>query len=64
LAINIVTTGFSFEVMDAVDDDELRRGYAREAVGWVAERGRAGPIRSRWTWPPVRALEDSERWPA
>jgi predicted RNA methylase len=32
-------TGFSFEVVDALDYDELRPEYAPEAVAWVAERG-------------------------
>jgi SAM-dependent methyltransferase len=32
-------TGFSFEVVDAFDYDELRPEYAPEAVAWVAERG-------------------------
>jgi SAM-dependent methyltransferase len=31
-------TGFSFEVVDALDYDELRPEYAPEAVAWVAER--------------------------
>ena len=31
-------TGFSFEVVDALDYDELRPDYAPEAVAWVAER--------------------------
>jgi len=35
-----VGTGFSFEVVDATAYDDLRPGYAREAVGWVVERGR------------------------
>ena len=30
---------FSFEVVNGVDYDELRPGYAPEAVAWVAERG-------------------------
>jgi SAM-dependent methyltransferase len=30
---------FSFEVVDAVDYDELRPGYARQAVSWLVERG-------------------------
>lgn len=30
---------FSFEVVDALDYDELRPSYAPEAVEWVAERG-------------------------
>ena len=39
----MVTSGFSFEVVDAADYDDLRPGYAPEAVGWVAERGGLGP---------------------
>jgi SAM-dependent methyltransferase len=35
---------FSFEVVDAVDYDELRPSYAPEAVAWVAERS---SLRSR-----------------
>lgn len=34
--------GFSFEVIDAVHYDELRPGYAPEAIAWVAERGGIG----------------------
>jgi SAM-dependent methyltransferase len=34
-----VGTGFSFEVVDATAYDDLRPGYARKAVAWVAERG-------------------------
>lgn len=30
---------FSFEVVDALDYEELRPGYAAEAVTWVAQRG-------------------------
>ena len=30
---------FSFEAVDAADYEELRPGYAPEAVAWVAERG-------------------------
>lgn len=30
---------FSFEAVDARDYDELRPGYAAEAIAWVAERG-------------------------
>jgi len=33
-----VTERFSFEVVDALDYDELRSEYAPEAVSWVAER--------------------------
>lgn len=32
-------TGFSFEVVNALDYDELRPSYAPEAVAWVAEGG-------------------------
>lgn len=35
----VVASGFSFEVVNAFDYDELRPSYAREAVAWVAERG-------------------------
>jgi SAM-dependent methyltransferase len=38
-----VTEGFSFEIVDAVDYDELRPGYAPEAVAWVLERGGLRP---------------------
>jgi SAM-dependent methyltransferase len=34
---------FSFEVVNALDYDELRPGYAPDAVAWVAERGRLAP---------------------
>lgn len=34
-----MSSRFSFEVVDAADYDELRPGYAPEAVTWVAERG-------------------------
>jgi SAM-dependent methyltransferase len=34
---------FSFEVVDALDYDELRPEYAPEAVAWVAERCGLGP---------------------
>ena len=34
---------FSFEVVDALDYDELRPEYAPEAVAWVAERCGIGP---------------------
>jgi SAM-dependent methyltransferase len=37
-----VPSGFSFEVVDATDYDELRPRYAPEAVAWVAERGSLG----------------------
>ncbi|HJR98727.1 MAG TPA: class I SAM-dependent methyltransferase [Actinomycetota bacterium] len=36
-------TGFSFEVVDALDYDELRPEYAPDAVAWVAERCGLGP---------------------
>jgi SAM-dependent methyltransferase len=35
--------GFSFELVNATDYDELRPTYAPEAIGWVAERARLGP---------------------
>ncbi|MGH2641380.1 MAG: class I SAM-dependent methyltransferase [Actinomycetota bacterium] len=35
-------TGFSFEVVDASDYDELRPEYAPDAVAWVAERAGLG----------------------
>jgi SAM-dependent methyltransferase len=35
-------TGFSFEVVDATDYDELRPRYGPEAVAWVAERASLG----------------------
>jgi SAM-dependent methyltransferase len=34
---------FSFEVVNALDYDELRSDYAPDAVAWVAERGRLAP---------------------
>jgi SAM-dependent methyltransferase len=34
-----VGTGFSFEAVDAAAYDDLRPGYAREAVAWVVECG-------------------------
>jgi SAM-dependent methyltransferase len=34
---------FSFELVNALDYDELRPGYAPDAVAWVAERGRLAP---------------------
>jgi SAM-dependent methyltransferase len=37
-----VASGFSFEVVDAFDYDELRPSYAPEAAAWVAERGSLG----------------------
>jgi SAM-dependent methyltransferase len=37
-----VTSGFSFEVVDAIDYDELRPRYAPEAVALIAERGSLG----------------------
>jgi SAM-dependent methyltransferase len=36
-------TGFSFEVVDATDYDELRPEYSPEAVAWVAQRFGIGP---------------------
>jgi SAM-dependent methyltransferase len=41
-----VGSGFSFEVVNASDYDELRPSYAPDAVAWVAERGslRGGSI--------------------
>lgn len=36
-------TRFDFEVVDALDYDELRPEYAPEAVAWVAERAGLGP---------------------
>jgi SAM-dependent methyltransferase len=38
-----VSERFSFEVVDALDYDELRPEYAPEAVAWVAERCGIGP---------------------
>jgi SAM-dependent methyltransferase len=38
-----VSVPFSFEVVDALDYDELRPEYAPEAVEWVAERCGIGP---------------------
>jgi SAM-dependent methyltransferase len=38
-----VTKRFSFEVVDAVDYEELRPGYAPEAVSWVLELGGLEP---------------------
>jgi SAM-dependent methyltransferase len=37
-----VPSGSDFEVVDAIAYDELRPGYAHEAVDWVVERGRLG----------------------
>lgn len=34
---------FSFEVISALDYDELRPSYAPEAIAWVAERGNLRP---------------------
>jgi SAM-dependent methyltransferase len=34
-----MASGFSFEVVNAFDYDELRPSYAHDAVAWVAERG-------------------------
>jgi SAM-dependent methyltransferase len=36
-------TGFNFEVIDALDYDELRPEYSPEAVTWVAGRAGLGP---------------------
>jgi SAM-dependent methyltransferase len=38
-----VSERFNFEVVDALDYDELRPEYAPEAVAWVAERCGIGP---------------------
>jgi SAM-dependent methyltransferase len=38
-----MSSGFSFEVVDALHYDELRPEYAPEAVAWVAERCGIGP---------------------
>jgi len=38
-----VSERFSFEVVDALDYEELRPEYAPEAVAWVAERCGIGP---------------------
>jgi SAM-dependent methyltransferase len=38
-----VSERFSFEVVDALDYDELRPEYAPDAVAWVAERCGLGP---------------------
>ena len=35
--------GFSFEAVDALDYEELRPGYAPEAVRWVVERAGVDP---------------------
>jgi SAM-dependent methyltransferase len=37
-----MTDRFSFEVVDAADYDELRPGYAREAVAWVVQEAGLG----------------------
>jgi len=37
-----MSSGFSFEVVDALHYDELRPEYAPEAVAWVAERCELG----------------------
>lgn len=34
---------FNFEVVNALDYEDLRPGYAQEAVAWVAEMGGLGP---------------------
>jgi SAM-dependent methyltransferase len=41
-----MSSRFNFEVVNALDYDELRPSYAPEAVAWVAERGslRAGSV--------------------
>lgn len=41
-----MSSRFSFEVVNALDYDELRPSYAPEAVAWVAERGslRSGSV--------------------
>ena len=36
-------SGFSFEVVDARDYDDLRPGYAPDALRWVVERGGVPP---------------------
>jgi len=38
-----VAERFSFEAVDALDYEELRPGYAAEAIRWVTERGGIGP---------------------
>jgi SAM-dependent methyltransferase len=38
-----VGSGFSFDVVNAFDYDELRPSYAPEAVAWVADRGSLRP---------------------
>jgi SAM-dependent methyltransferase len=35
----VMSAHFNFEVVNALDYDELRPGYASRAVAWVAERG-------------------------
>ena len=42
----MMSSRFSFEVVNALDYDELRPSYAPEAVAWVAERGslRSGSV--------------------
>jgi SAM-dependent methyltransferase len=41
--LRTVPTGFSFEVVDANDYDELRPGYADEGVRWVVRSGGLAP---------------------
>jgi len=38
-----MSSRFSFEVISALDYDELRPSYAPEAIAWVAERGNLRP---------------------
>jgi predicted RNA methylase len=38
-----VAERFSFETVDALDYEELRPGYAPEAIAWVVERGSIVP---------------------
>ena len=49
-------TGFSFEIVDARDYDELRPGYAREALAWILERGEVPPA------SPVVDLAAGQAW--
>jgi len=39
----VVSERFSFEVVDAIDYQELRPGYASDAVSWVVDRGGLEP---------------------
>jgi SAM-dependent methyltransferase len=41
--LRVVGTGFSFEVVDAHDYDDLRPRYAEQAVAWVARRAGLRP---------------------